>query len=423
MPIEVIGNTSKLFSNKLIWLGFGIALGLELLAGVNYLWPVVPALKIKHQLYFTEKPWSAVGRLPIYVYPFAIGLGYLMPLDLSLSFWFFYLFWGAQRVFFSAIGWITAIGMQTEQRGGAWVGIGVLALWTSRRHIVSVLKGVFSSRPQDALYRLAVLGLIFGLVFIVVFWYQAGLSPWVALGYFGIYFLLCTAMTRMRAELGPPTHELHSMHPDRIMIMFMGTRPFGTANLTNTRLLSWLAYGYRCHPMPHQLEAFKIGANFRLKEHWLVVAMIVASAVGAIMSIGGHVALYYKYRFARWGIGEFHQLQSWITFPRDVDYARLQHMTFGFLFTVLLTVLKRGFLWWPLYPVGFAVGNGWAIGWMWFSIFLGWLAKWLLFIGGVRSYRRMLPLFLGLIFGQFVAGSLWSLIGVVTEKNVYTLFP
>ena len=117
MPIEVIGNTSKLFSNKLIWLSFGIAFfGLEILAGINYLHPIVPALKIKHKFYFTEKPWNAIGRLPIYAYSFAIGFGYLMPLDLSLSLWFFYLFWKAQRVFSSAIGWTTAMGLQTEQR-------------------------------------------------------------------------------------------------------------------------------------------------------------------------------------------------------------------------------------------------------------------------------------------------------------------
>ena len=64
-----------------------------------------------------------MGRLPIYVYPFAIGFGYLMPLEWALSFWFFYLFWGAQRVFFSATGWTTAIGLQGVQRGGAWLGI------------------------------------------------------------------------------------------------------------------------------------------------------------------------------------------------------------------------------------------------------------------------------------------------------------
>ena len=424
LPVELLGNTSNLFRNKLIWLGFGIAFGLELLAGLNYIFPVIPSLKIKYQLFFADRPWNAMGRLPVYVYPFAIGLGYLMPLDLALSFWAFYLFWGLQRVFFSATGWTTAIGFQTEQRAGAWIGIGLLALLTSRREILKVLGGVFSFRSKDPLYRLAVFGLLFGLAFVLIFWYYAGLSPWVALGYFGIYLILCIGMTRMRAELGPPTHELHRVHPDRIMLLFLGSRPLGAQNLTNTTLLSWLAYGYRCHPMPHQLEAFKIGRHFSLRENRLVVALIVASIVGAVISIVGHVALYYEFRFARWGVGEFNRLQNWITSPRAPNLPAIQYIGFGFVFTVILTVLKRQFLWWPFYPVGYAVGNGWAIGWMWFSIFLGWLFKRILFTGGgVRAYRRALPLFLGLIFGQFLAGSLWSLLGVLFNTNMYTLFP
>ena len=424
LPVELLGNTSNLFRNKLIWLGFGIAFGLEILAGLNYLFPVIPSLKIKYQLFFSDRPWNAMGRLPVYVYPFAIGLGFLMPLDLALSFWGFYLFWGLQRVFFSATGWTTAIGFQTEQRAGAWIGIGLLALVTSRREILKVLGSVFSFRSKDGLYQLAVFGLMFGLGIVLIFWYFAGLSPWVALGYFGIYLVLCIGMTRMRAELGPPTHELHGVHPDRIMLLFLGSRPLGAQNLTNTTLLSWLAYGYRCHPMPHQLEAFKIGRHFRLSENRLVIALIVASIIGAVISIVGHVALYYEFRFARWGVGEFNRLQNWITAPRAPNLNAIQHMGFGFLLTGVLTILKRQFLWWPFYPVGYAVGNGWAIGWMWFSIFLGWLFKRLLFTGGgVRAYRRALPLFLGLIFGQFLAGSLWSLLGVLFNKNMYTLFP
>ena len=424
LPAELLGNTSNLFRNKLIWLGFGIAFGLEIMAGLNYLFPAIPSLKIKYRLFFEDRPWNAMGRLPVYVYPFAIGLGYLMPLDLALSFWGFYLFWGLQRVFFSATGWTTAAAFQTEQRMGAWIGIGLLALVTSRREILKVLGGVFSFRSKDGLYQLAVFGLIIGLAIVLIFWYFAGLSPWVALGYFGIYLVLCIGMTRMRAELGPPTHELHGVHPDRIMLLILGSRPLGAQNLTNTTLLSWLAYGYRCHPMPHQLEAFKIGRHFRLRENRIVIALIVASIVGAVISIVGHVALYYEFRFARWGVGEFNRLQNWITAPRAPNLPAIQHMGFGFLFTGVLTFLKRQFLWWPFYPVGYAVGNGWAIGWMWFSIFLGWLFKRILFTGGgVRAYRKALPLFLGLIFGQFLAGSLWSLLGVLLNKNMYTLFP
>ena len=58
LPVELIGNTSTLFRNQLFWLGFGIAFGLEILAGLNYLFPVIPSLKIKYQLYFSERPWE-----------------------------------------------------------------------------------------------------------------------------------------------------------------------------------------------------------------------------------------------------------------------------------------------------------------------------------------------------------------------------
>ena len=82
--------------------------------------------------------------------------------------------------------------------------------------------------------------------------------------------------------------------------------------------------------MPHQLEAFKIGRHFRLPENRLVVALIVASIVGTIISIVGHVAIYYEYRFARWGVGEFNRLQSWIIAPRAPNLPAVQHIAFGF---------------------------------------------------------------------------------------------
>ncbi|MEC8893432.1 MAG: DUF6785 family protein [Candidatus Poribacteria bacterium] len=425
MPVEVIADKSKLFSNKLVWIGFLIAFGLEMVAGLNYLYPSIPPLKIKYVLPTSIRPWNAMSwGFAIYVYPFAIGLTYLMPLDLSLSLWFFLLTWKLQPVILTMLGFNTAVGLMNEQRSGAWIGIGVIALLTSRNHIVSVVKQVLVRKIDDGLYYLAVFGLIFGTALMVLFWYHAGLSPWVAIIYFVIYFVICVGMTRMRAELGPPTHELHGAHPDRLMVGFLGTRAIGAANLTNTTLLSWLAYGYRCHPMPHQLEGFKIGSYFDVRYRRLITAMILASIVGAFLSILLHVSLYHRFQFARWGVGEFNYLRSRILFPKEPNIEVMQHVGIGVAVTAILTVLKRRFIWWPFYPAGYAVSKGWAMTWMWFSIFLGWLAKRLLFsTGGVKYYRIMLPLFLGFIFGQFSAGSLWSLIGIITGKNMYTMFP
>ncbi len=426
LPLEMISNTSGLLRNRLMWLGFGIAFAIEILAGIHFLYPAIPAINLKFRagLLFTEKPWNAMGSLPIYIYGFAIGLGYLMPLDLSLSLWFFYLFWKLQLVASSVIGLRTSGGWQGEQRVGAWIAIGLLALWTSRRHIKQALAKALALREDDAMYRFAVLGVILGMAFILIFWYRAGFSPWAALLYFSIYLLLTLAITRMRAELGPPTHELHNMHPDYIMVSFMGTRKFGPSNLTSSTLLAWLAYGYRCHPMPHQLEGFKIASTLKMNEKRLVGAMILAAVVGTFVSISAHLILYYKYRFALWGTGPFYRLQGWLTFPTTANTAVISQIGFGFGLTVLFTVLKRQFLWWPFYPVGYAVGSGWAISWMWFSIFLDWLSKRLLLsLGGLKAHRNAMPFFFGLILGQFLAGSLWSLIGLVLEKRVYTMFP
>ena len=67
---------------------------------------------------------------------------------------------------------------------------------------------------------------------------------------------------------------------------------------------------------------------------------------------------------------------------------------------------------------------GWAISWMWFSIFLGWAAKRLILsLNGIGGYRRAIPFFLGLVMGQFVAGSGWCLVGVVIRRIVYSPFP
>ena len=171
MPIEVISDTSKLFSNKLVWIGFLIAFGLEIIAGLNYLYPSVPPLKIKYILPTNIRPWNAMSwGFAIYIYPFAIGLAYLMPLDLSLSLWFFLLTWKLQPVILTVLGFNTAVGLMNEQRSGAWIGIGVIALLTSRNHIIKIVKGVLTRRENSSLYYLAVFGMIFGTGLMVLFW-------------------------------------------------------------------------------------------------------------------------------------------------------------------------------------------------------------------------------------------------------------
>ena len=63
---------------------------------------------------------------------------------------------------------------------------------------------------------------------------------------------------------------------------------------------------------------------------------------------------------------------------------------------------------------------GEQMGWYWFSIFVSWLLKWILFrMGGLKVYRKAMPFFTGLVLGEFMVGAIWTLIGIALERPMY----
>jgi hypothetical protein len=107
------------------------------------------------------------------------------------------------------------------------------------------------------------------------------------------------------------------------------------------------------------------------------------------------------------------------------DWTAGMEMGIGFGVTLILSIMQRLFLFWPLHPLGYAIAGGsYIMGWLWFSIFVGWLCKMVLMrYGGARLYRRVSFLFLGALLGQFVVGSSWNLLGALLNKAFYGFFP
>ena len=80
-----------------------------------------------------------------------------------------------------------------------------------------------------------------------------------------------------------------------------------------------------------------------------------------------------------------------------------------------LLILQRRFLWWPLHPLGFVVSMDRVMDTAWFPVFLAWLIKtFMLKYGGVKAYQSLIPVFHGLILGQFVAGGFWLIVDYFT---------
>ena len=58
----------------------------------------------------------------------------------------------------------------------------------------------------------------------------------------------------------------------------------------------------------------------------------------------------------------------------------------------------------------------------WLSFLIGWAVKGLLLKqGGIKAHRQMTPFFLGLILGEFIMGSVWSIASIIFQRPMYNL--
>ncbi len=441
LPLEMTNTqNSQFFRNHVLWIGFGIAAGLDILNGLNFLFPSVPTLPTRVKQYgylLTDKPWNALGGLPISFYPFAIGLGFFIPLDLSFSCWFFYWFWKVLRMLGSMMGLRSLSGFpyMNEQASGGYVALALIALWASRRHLAQVARKVMGlptdldEAEEPMRYRTAVLGLLFSSVFIVAFCVRGGASIWIVIAFFGFYYAISIAIARMRAELGTPVHDLHYSGPDEILTRALGTRRLGRGTLAMFSLFWFINRAYRSHPMPHQLEGFKLAERTHMNVKRLGFAMTFAVILGSLSGFWALIDRGYRLGMevrAPWpsltafGVEPWRRMGNWINAPTGTDVVDTAFMGVGLFLTILLMLLRMRFVWWPWHPAAFAISTSWGMNVIWSCLFISWLAKWtILRFGGLGTHRKASPFFLGLILGEFTVGSLWTILGIVLGIPTY----
>src|SRR5262249_696106 len=140
----------------------------------------------------------------------------------------------------------------------------VYTFWLSRRYLVGVgrrilgMRSEVDDRGEPVSFRAAAFGIVAGMAVLVWFSVELGMTPWLAVAFFGIYFAVALAITRIRAELGTPIHDLHFTGPDWTLAEVVGTRDLGAPALNAFTMYFWFNRAYRGHPMPHQLEGFKL---------------------------------------------------------------------------------------------------------------------------------------------------------------------
>jgi len=448
LPLEMTTPRWSFFRNRLMWLGFFIPAVLESLLALNYWYPAVPAVVMKHHdvsSWIVNRPWTAIRPLVFGWTPFVIGLAFLAPLEVSFSVWFFYWLELLVRVIGASVGVTDPDGGRgatdfpglPQQTIGAFLAFGLYALWRSRRHLMEAVGSVFQGLPWDDAdrrdelhaYRLGAAGLVLGLGFLFWFLAQLGLPVWVSGGVLTIYFVVCLTLARIRAEAGPAWAFGPDRDPHEVLVVALGTGAFSRRTLAMLGGLTWFFADVRFSPLPSQMEALKIGDALQVRQRSLAWVLLLATLVAIVAGFFACLHVGYDlgwataktYGAGRWMASWAWELgASWIRMVTDPATQDLPYLAFGGVFVVFLQLMRQRFLWWPFHPVGYVMAHTGASYSFWAHYIFAWTAKFLILrYGGMRLYRRALPFVVGVILGDIATQTLWSLFASLLGWPVY----
>lgn len=440
LPLAMTEPTGAFWRNRLLWLGFALAAGIGILNGFATLYPNVPMINVKGVdlgVLVTGKPWDAIRWTPLCLYPFIIGLGFLLPADLLLSTWVFYLLGKLQLVAANAWGMdaTPSFPFVRQQSVGALLAIFATLLWSSRGYLKRVWSRITGGESdlddsREAMsYRSAAAGVLVGVLLMSLFFGLIGLSPLLCILGFVFYFAIATVVARVRAELGPASHDFYLFSPDDFLTQAIGTGNLGARDLTALSFMFWFTRSHESQPMAHGLEGLRMARDSRASQRYFLWAIMIAALVGGISTFWAY--LHYSYSvgcanfaldYGFWKGNEvFRRLEYWLRNPAPPNmHANLANLA-GFGFCLVLSALRMRFCEWPLHPIGYAMSGVWATHIIWGPFLVAWMLKTVLLkFGGHKLYRRAVPLFLGVVLGDLVVGMLWTLLGMLLNITTYS---
>jgi hypothetical protein len=425
----------------LFWAAFWIALALGLSQTVHRYSPSIPEVPMKPAVRIDFKtiaspPWTGLGLMELEFSPWLTGIVTLLPTEISLSCWVFFLLTKVEdtsAVYFGATDVPDVYSnhypaLYAQGAGAAFAMCGA-ALWGARRHLRRMARAAVQGekRQDDAgsefgSARFAIFGLLGSLALIVGWLWLAGMRVWVAglLVVLILSYFLVFARIRGEAGLGMGVILWPKM-VNEVMITVLGTRGLSPADLTVLCGIRWLYFGPSIGGvMACQLESFKIAGEAGLRGRAAGRVLLLAALVAVPLAFAWTLHTYYSQGFLAMPIGHrtrsmvgsqvywtYANLADALENPTGTDWGGVLAMSVGAAVSLALAALRSRFLWWPLHPVGYMAANSWGMHLNWPSFLLGWLLKALLLrYGGLRAFRSAVPFCIGLVVGDMLGEGL-----------------
>jgi hypothetical protein len=253
----------------------------------------------------------------------------------------------------------------------------------------------------------------------------------VSIFYLFVFYLFLLGLTRAVVQ-GGVAYGRPAVIPFYTTVDFLGSNLAGAKGIAGLGLhMSWSADS-RTFVMASAANSARLAQERKVRARRVITAIGIAFFVTLIASYIS--CLIVAYRFGALNTTGWHYrwmpqfygkvMHEQIMYPHGPDFSKIIFDAAGALLMVLFIFMQNRFLWWPLHPLGLAIGSTSPAQWVWFSIFLGWLIKaFIMRYLGVKVYKKVIPLFLGLIAGGFVAAGFWIGIDSITGMtgNVFTI--
>lgn len=367
--------------------------------------------------------WMPMGvyfpRIHVRFNFYTVGFAYFANLDVLFSIWVFYLFYCVQAMFYRRVGinlsnkGSAADATTSLQAGGAFVAMVLFGLWMARFHIRDVFVKAFRGGRQiddsDEMlsYRACAFGLIFSLIFLI-FWFQAvGISWAVAIALTLGIFVTYLGTARVIAETGVIYFSM-PMTPNGLLPFIFGPKSFDASTLTALRLVDSVRSQSKAMFMPPLVHAARIADMAGRNKKLLVVGIGLTLVIGIGAAIAYSLYLGYlhgaynfnDFPFTRYPPRTYDGLVKALKGEEKWESERPLFLLLGVGIFAAVSLMRYRFTWWPLTPIGMVVPLTHAVHSV-FSVFMAWGIKSIILrIGGVDLYRRLRPLFLGLLVGH-----------------------
>jgi hypothetical protein len=120
---------------------------------------------------------------------------------------------------------------------------------------------------------------------------------------------------------------------------------------------------------------------------------------------------------------------SWTRPGEWFQHTDLKGLSIGAVITVVMTVMRVKFMWFPFHPLGYVLASSYLMRNIWFACFLAWCVRQLVFrIGGAQVIRRgLVPVAVGMFLACVASIVIFDVVGIYLRtqgvQEVYSRMP